>query len=312
MIRVVMMWMLGVAVPRMSLAADVGSGFGESALVMTSARQAGTGGVAVEDPWRQGRILEASTVVYSPGARWYGIAAQGGLGPVLRLGLEGYLFQGPLIDRTSELSDGSWGGVTGTLRPQEYGGRLTAQWSVVSIASWRLAAVGRVIGLVQPVSTGSNLGGAAEIGGQAQWLSSGAGAASAWALGGPLGVGAGRTAAWRVILGGGWVQPMRTGPLTGAPEGFAVGVETEYLGEALVHGGAGGVYWRGDLEARGAACFLRLGARAADGSAQAARMHGGLGLRWRFASGTALQFDWAISPLGALGLVNVATLGVRL
>ena len=43
-------------------AADVGRDFGESLGVLSSARQVGTGGVALEDPWRQGSLVEATTI----------------------------------------------------------------------------------------------------------------------------------------------------------------------------------------------------------------------------------------------------------
>ena len=99
--------------------------------------------------------------------------------------------------------------------------------------------------------------------------------------------------------------------LFGGPEGFGSGVEAEYLGEGLVNGGLGGLYWFGRSDSPGATFFLRAGLRYAGESAQEIQPRGGLGFLWRMESGTGLQFDYAVVPMGALGLSHYVTMALR-
>ena len=64
--------------PSSAVPAGPGEGWGESMLAMASPRQSGSGGVALEDPWRQGGLLEAYTVLLEPGLRWIGVGGQAG------------------------------------------------------------------------------------------------------------------------------------------------------------------------------------------------------------------------------------------
>ncbi len=113
---------------RLALAANVGAGFGESQLALVSARQAGTGGIALEDPWRQGSLVETATMLYVPGPRWVGLAGQGGVGPWLRVGFEGSLVEGPSAPRTLEYADGSLQETSGSAQTPRQTGGFGVRW----------------------------------------------------------------------------------------------------------------------------------------------------------------------------------------
>ena len=292
-------------------AADVGGGFGESIRVLTSARQAGSGGVALEDPWRQGSLVEANSVLLSSGLRWFGIGYQGGLGPVLRIGGEGFFFSTPEVTRTLENTDGSYGGQKGTVGASEYGGRILGQLSVLDSGGWKSAALCRVSALIQRLPDSSNAGYAVEAGGQAQGPLGGTSALTAWALAGPLGRGAGHGFAGQVNGGIGMISAYSRGLLKGA-EGSAIGAEGRWLTEGLMQGGLGGLYWFGRPNAPGMTLYLRAGGWYAAGGAQEIQPRGGLGILWRTGSGWGVQFDYAVVPAGEMGMYHYATLGVRL
>jgi len=292
-------------------AADVGGGFGESIRILTPARQAGSGGVALEDPWRQGSLVEASSVLLTSGLRWFGFGYQGGLGSALRVGGEGFLFSTPEAARTLENPDGSYGGQNGAAGAAEYGGRILGQLSVLESGGWKAAALCRVSALIQRLPDSNNTGYAVEAGGQAQGPLGGGSALTAWALAGPLGRGAGHGYAGQVNGGIGMISAYSRGLLTGA-EGYAIGVEGRWLTEGLMHGGLGGLYWFGRPNAPGMTLYLRAGGWYAAGGAQEIQPRGGLGVLWRTGSGWGVQFDYAVVPAGELGMYHYASLGVRL
>jgi hypothetical protein len=313
MTRLPLAWLVllfaGIAGP--GVAADIGTGFGESLAVLTSARQAGTGGLALEDPWRRGVIFEATTIVMAAGPRWVGLAGQSGLGPSLRLTAEGFLFQTPVIGRTTEHSDGSYGGESGTAQSREWGGRVTGQVDLWETSGWRFAVLGCGSGLVQRLPDRTASGGALEVGGQAQRGLGGNRYLTAWTLVGPLGVGGGRSYAWQGVIGTALQERLAKGLMVSGPAGYSVGLEGEVLREQLIHGGAGALYWFGDPQRVGPTLFLRAGARAMEQSAAQFQVRGGMGVLWRWKSGWGLQFDYAVAPLGDLGLVHYGTLGFR-
>ena len=293
------------------MTSSAGEGYGESLLALTSARQAGSGGVALEDPWRQGQLVEATTALVSSGLQWWGLSVQGGAGPRLRLRFDGYAFTPTDVTGTKETADGSFGGSGGLVGMSEWGANVTAQLTVVEAGPWRVAALGRAIGLVQRLPDERSSGVAMEVGVQAQNVLGSGRALTGWLLAGPVGQGAGRGFAGHVVAGVGLLTQVNAGLLGGA-EGYALGVEGEALTEGLLHGGLGGVYWLGRPGQAGKTFFLRGGVRSAAGSAQAVQPHGGLGVLWRMASGWGVQCDLAAAPLGALGLTSCATLGVRM
>ena len=300
------------AVPGAGRTANVGVGYGESLLVLTSARQAGTGGLALEDPWRQGTMMEANSVLYTSGLKWVGVGGQGGLGSWLRLGGEAFVFQGPSEARTVEFSDGSYGGQSGNTSAQEWGGRLEAQWTGLSAGAWRVAALGRASGIWQKLPDAAHLGGALEAGAQAQRVIGTGQALTAWALAGPLGGGAGYLTAWRVEVGAGWLEKLADGFFLPGPEGYGFGAEGAFLSEGLGQGGAGALYWFGDPSDEGVTLFIRAGVRYQEMSAQVTQPRGGIGILWRGAGMPGFQFDYALAPLGALGLMHYGTLAMRL
>ena len=299
--------------PSLARAGGIGTGYGETLWALTSARQTGTGGIAVEDPWRQGRIVEATTILMQPGPRWAGLSAQGGFGPSLRLGADGFMFQSPTVARTSEFPDGSYAGSQGTVNAQEWGGRVTGQMNVWSQDAWRVAALGLVSGLAQQLPDAHHYGAAVEAGATAQRLLDTAGRAlTAWGLVGPLGVaGGGRWFNGELLAGAGYVARLDQ-PMLGRGQGVGTGAEVQVLSEGLLHGGAGAVYWLGDAREAGVTYFLRAGLRYAQASAAPVQPRAGLGVLWRGLKGWGLQFDYAFVPLGDLGVTHYATLGLRL
>jgi len=290
--------------------ASVGAGFGESISILTSARQAGTGGLALEDPWRQGSLLETSTIIMNPGLAWMGLGYQGGLGEIVRLGGECFLFNAAGVPRTTENSDGTYRGEQGTASAREWGGRAVAQVMVIDAGSSRLAAIGRMTGVVQDLPDSDCSGAAAELGAQLRHSLGLSRALTVWGLAGPLGRGGGRTYTGQFLGGGGLVNVYPRG-LFGGPEGYSAGAEGQFLREGLVHAGMGGVYWFGYPGATGFTLYIRAGFRYGPGSVQIAQPRGGLGVLWRQSSGWGWQFDYAIVPIGELGVYHYATLGIR-
>jgi hypothetical protein len=278
---------------------------------MTSARQAGSGGVALEDPWRQGELADLSTILLTSGLRWYGFGVQGGVGPQLRMGFDGFAFVPEGITETREASDGTYGGEGGQIALVEWGARMLVQRELLAAGEWRLAGLARLSTLVQRLPDEQNLGVGLEAGVQAQRGLGDGRALTGSVLAGPLGRGASRAFASEVTCGAGLLSQSRIG-LLGGPEGYAAGLEGEVLSEGLVHGGLGLVYWFGRLAASGTTFFLRAGVRSAEGSAQTVQPRGGIGVLWRSAAGLGLQFDYAAVPIGELGWYHYVTLGVRL
>jgi len=290
---------------------SAGQDFGDEMRMVMTARQAASGGVAIEDPWRQGTFIEATTIVLASGMRWLGFGAQAGAGTDWRLGAEAFAFSPGDIAGTRELQDGTFGGETGNIRAVSWGASMVSQWTLVQTDAWRVATLARAIGLVQQLPNENNAGVAIAGGLQAQRVTGSGAALTAWGYLGPLGSGAGRTFAGRFTLGAGWMAQMSAG-LLGGPEGLGLGAEGDILTEALVQEGAGAVYWFGRLGDPGGTLFVRLGLKHAPASAQSIQPRAGLGLLWRLPSGLGLQFDYALSTLGELGLVHYATIGLRL
>ena len=297
--------------PRPVLPADVGTGFGERFGSLMSARQAGSGGIALEDPWRRGGLVDVNTVLLEPGLRWVGFGYQFGSKSLFRVMTEGFYFGSPRSTRTLETADGGYGGEGGTFSFSEFGGRILGQGMLLERGGWTVAGLARLNLLVQRLEESQRTGQALELGGQGSRSLGEGRILTLWGLAGPLGRGASRSFAYHIVGGGGVLEPMRRGFL-GMAGGWAAGTELEWLGEGLMHGGIGGVYWFGNMADPGAVLVLRAGLRSATGSAQALQPRGGLGVIWRGAEGWAVQFDYAVSPIGELGFFHYATVGLRI
>jgi len=287
-------------------AANVGRGYGESLWTLTTARQAGTGGIRLEDAWREGMVLEATTVVLEPDLRWYGIGGEGVVGPRLRAGFEGFMFSSPGITHTTETGAGTFGEDRGVVDVTEWGGRATGRLGLLERSGWEVEALGRASGLVQDVDKRSSAGLALEAGAQARKAVAGAREVTVWGLAGPLGWGDRRAFSAQLRAGAGIEGTM------GENDGYGVGVEADLLGEGLIHGGLGGVYRVGRPGGKGMTLYLRSGLKYAQGSAQEVQPRVGVGLLWRAPSGYGLQFDYAYVPIGELGAYHYGSLGVGL
>jgi len=292
-------------------AADVGSGFGERLWTLTSAREAGSGGIALEDPWRQGMSVDTSNISLGTGLNWYGLGFEGGTGEMVRVGMEGFLFSAPGITQTRENADGTWASDGEKVGESEWGGRMVGQLMLAEGYGWKLAGLARVSGLVQNLPSGSISGAALEAGGQAQQPLGGGRALTAWVLSGPLGYG-GNVMFTRQIQLGGEVLGVISEGLTGKEEGYAVGVDGRLLGEGLFVGGLGFVYWFGNHSREGLTYSLRGGGEFGKGSVESVRPRFGLGVLWRAIGGWGVQFDYAYAPMGELGAFNYLTLSMRL
>jgi len=292
-------------------AADVGRDFGESLSVLASARQVGTGGVALEDPWRQGSLVEATTIVLTSGMQWVGFGTQGGAGPALRLAFDGFSFTPSSFTRTIQLPDGGYGGEGGSVGASEWGARITALYTLLDGPPLKVAAIGRTFGIVQRLPDASHVGIAAEAGAQARWAVGVDRALTGWILGGPLGEGAGRPFASQATFGAGYLAQVDHG-LVGGPGGYGTGMEGQYLSSGLPQVGLGFLTWVGRPGMTDLTFSLRLGLRYAAGSAAVIQPRAGLGVLWRLPTGLALQFDYAVVPIGELGWYHYVTLGVRL
>ena len=290
---------------------NIGAGYGESMWALTSARQAGSGGLAIEDPWREGSLVETSTVLLNPGMRWFGLGWQGGVSKVARAGAEIFSFSAENIARTFETSDGMYAGTRGTVKTTDYGGRAVLQYTILDAGGMRIAGLGRVSGMFQELP-GSNYSGAAfEAGAQARRDLGPGRMLNLWALAGPLGKGGGRWYTGQFCTGAGILSDTSRGML-GGNEGFSVGAEGSFLGEGLLNGGLGAIYWFGRPQASGMTILLRGGARVEQASITTVKPQGGLGFIWRGRGEFGIQFDYAAVSLGPLGYFQYATIGVRL
>jgi hypothetical protein len=131
-----------------------------------------------------------------------------------------------------------------------------------------------------------------------------------WGLAGPLGWGADRLFAGQMTAGAELLTNRSQGFLGGA-EGYAVGAEGEWQSENYLEGGAGLSYWFGRPTGSGSTAFIRLGVRYQQGNVAPVQPRGGVGFLWRSAEQWGFQLDYAIVPLGELGLLHYATLGIR-
>lgn len=292
-------------------ASGVGEGFGERFASLMSARQAGSGGVALEDPWRGGDLVDVTSVVLEPDLRWVGFGYQFGGGSLLRVMTEGFYFGAPGSPMTKENPDGSYAGRSGDVDFRELGCRILGQGLLLQQGGWTIGGLARGSFLVQQFERTRDTGQAVEVGGQASRGVGGRRLLTLWSLVGPLGRGDSRAFAYHVVAGAGLLARLSRG-LLGSPGGWAVGCEGEWLAEGLMHGGLGAVYWFGDLSSPGVSLTLRSGVRSATGSAQSLQPRGGAGFLWRVASGWAVQFDYAVAPIGELGFYHYATVSVRL
>lgn len=292
-------------------ASNAGTGFGERLWTMTSAREAGSGGIALEDPWRQGVSIDTSNISLGSGLNWYGVGFEGGSGELVRVGMDGFLFSAPGITRTRETAEGTWAGDGEKVSESEWGGRMIGQLMVAEGYGWKLAGLARVSGLVQNLPSGSISGVAIEAGGQAQQPLGGGRALTAWVLSGPLGYG-GNVLFTRQLQVGGEIMGTISEGLTGKAEGYAVGVDGRLLGEGLYVGGLGFVYWFGNHAREGLTYSVRGGGEYGKGSVESLRPRCGLGVLWRATGGWGVQFDYAYAPMGELGAFNCLTLSMRL
>jgi hypothetical protein len=289
-----------------------GDGFGESIWTLSSARQAATGGVPVEESLRQGTLVEASSIsLVGAGMQWVqaGVNLGGGRNPGVQLEAFGF-FPGDSLG-TTEDGNGGYGGTAGDVEALEAGGRATGRIPVWRGDSVTLRAVGRVIGLWQGLPDRRTGGMGAEVGMEMD-LRVGSGAAlTGWAAGGPVGRGAGRAFGRHGVMGGGYVSQQESGWI-GRPYGFGLGVEAELLTEDSAHLGAGAVAWLGRPRDEGLTWFLRGGVRSVPSGSRTIQPRAGAGVAWRTSSGWGMQLDWAAVPLGVLGWNNTLTASVRI
>ena len=291
-------------------AANVGHGFGESLWALMSAGKAGTGGLVLEDPWRQDLVYEASTILLDSGLQWFEVGYQGGVTPAFRAGAEVFMFTAPGIEETIELEDGSYGGKGGEYDAREYGGRVVGQFTVADIQGWRMAAIGRVSGVLQELPGDSYGGMGVEIGLQSQLRTDDTKAFTVWCWLGPYGRGAGLNFTRQGTVGGSLVltQP---GAVGGYGMGYGLGGEARFLGENLFHSSVGAAVWLGSSSKPGTTFFCRVGIKEADESALFWQPHAGMGVLWKRRSGTGIQLDYAVAPRGDLGNCHYATLSVH-
>ena len=132
-----------------AVGSDVGEGYGQTLRPLFSARQAGTGGISLEENWRQGSFLEANTVLLDQGLRWMGIGLEGGLGATLRASAEVFSFTSSNVTQTYENPDGTFAGERGGKSVDEIGGRATGRLAVWNSPDWTIQALARLNGLYQ-------------------------------------------------------------------------------------------------------------------------------------------------------------------
>ncbi len=291
-------------------AANIGQGFGETLWVLVTARQAGTGGLALEDPWRQDRIIEVSSIVLESGLRWFEVGYQGGITRALRVGGELFTFSAPGIEQTTELSDGSYSGSSGAFDMREYGGRAVGQFTVLNSKGWRVAAIGRVSGILQDFPDIVYGGVGADVGAQGQLRPTSNTAVLLWGWLGPIGRGAGRGFTSQATMGASYVY-IRPQGMAGRSVGCAVGLELRALRERLFHSSLGTVVWMGNPTDRGVTWFGRVGVKEAQASAQVWQPHVGLGVLWKNRAGFGIQFDYAVAASGDLGNYHYVTMSIR-
>lgn len=292
-------------------ASRIGESFGATLSPLISARQAGTGGVALEDPWRQGTLLDASVIELEAGVRWFGLRHQGGLGSGLRALGELYRFEARDLPRTLELADGTYGGEQGSFDATETGGRATLQATVLKAGSHRVAALGRISGIVQSIPGARHAGLGAEAGVQSLSSIDRRSALAAWAYLGPVGRGARHAMAGELTVGGELLSVKKRG-VVAEREGFGAGGELRLLREGPLHGSLATVYWFGRPSEPGMTLFLRGGLKIAQASAQPYQPRAGAGWLWRRPTEWGVQVDYAFVPLGDLGAYHYLTIGTRI
>lgn len=293
-------------------ATGLGEGYGENLRPLVSARQAGTGGVGLEDYWLRGAIVELTSITLTPDWRWFVVHYQENLIDAVRLGLEVYYFRPPDSPRSSETAYGTYQAVGGEVGTREYGLRSSGQMLLQQTRNWRIDFLTQGTLAVQrlPGDT-ENMGSGLEAGGQVRWFPKAGRALMVWGLFGPIGRGAGHAFSRQVSAGAGGLFALGRG-LLGMPGGYGVTAEGRYLGESLVHGGAGAVYWFGQPTKRGTSFFIRAGGWYGPESAQTIQPRAGLGVLFRQGPGLGVNFDYAVVPIGELGFYHYASIGVRL
>jgi len=287
-----------------------GAGFGQTLRPLFSARQAGTGDIALEDMWRNGALIEANTVLLDQGLKWMGLGAEAGVGSIFRANAELFSFSSSDVTKTYEKSDGTYGGTNGTEKVDETGGRVTGKLEVWKSDKWTIKAVGRMNGLFQSLPGMKTSGYAMEAGAQGEYRMGTESSLLAWGLGGPLGRGAQRGFANQWTVGSGIYGTRPKGWLADA-EGYGAGFEASFLGEGLFNGNLGAVYWFGRPDVEGGTWFIRGGTRYSTGSIMSTRFQGGAGALWTWEDGGGLEFDLALVPLGGLGYFKYLTMTYR-
>jgi hypothetical protein len=265
--------------------------------------------VALEDPWRQGGLLEAYTVLLEPGLRWIGAGGQAGIGAV-RLDGDVFMFSASDMVRTVEATGGGYGGTSGGFDATETTARIQGLVTAVDNGRWKAGVLLRVSGLFQRLPDVRHDAMGVEGGAQAQWRVGGGKALTGWILTGPFGKEAGYSFSGRTLAGLG-VMGVRERGFLGGAEGYAGGLEGESLAGGPTHGGLGVVYWFGSPNAQGLTLFVRTGARYAQGASQVFQPRAGLGFLWRGGSRLGVQLDYAYAPAGDLGSFQYAALGIR-
>jgi hypothetical protein len=292
-------------------AADTGLNYGESLRLTASARQAGTGGVALEDPLRQGWIIEANTVLVTPHLRWVGFGCQGGWGPDLRIGAEGLFLSSQGMTKTLENSDGTLGGESNnTIDYSEWGGRVLGQLTVLDGGAWRAALLCRGVLLFQDLPDTRNSGFGFDVGMQMQTDLPEHRILTIWGLAGPVGLGNGYGFAGKAAIGAGLLVNRPHGFL-GVADGYMIGADGDLLWEGLFDGGLGVVYYLGRLGDAGTTLFLRGGARLVSGGIRQIDPRYGLGLLWRGRAKYGFQFDYSLVPRGEMGYLHYVSMGIR-
>lgn len=286
-------------------------GFGRALRPLMPARQAGTGGVAIENWQEEGTVIEAGSILLEPGLRWFGGELRSGIGESVRFGGEIFCLSAPDITITAEKSNGSYRGEQGSIDYSELGGRLDMQFKLVSLGAWQAGCLGRASTLTQKLPSGNQNGIAFEPGVMALNDLGDGRSLVAWGLSGPFGKSSESSFSGQYTLGASYGVGDYRGVL-GGPEAYSVGAEGQLLSEGLWQGGLGGVYRFGKTDGGGMALLMRLGMRYADGSAQVWQPRGGVGVMWGNEEGIGLRLDYSVVPIGELGYYHYISLGMMI
>lgn len=294
--------------------ASAGVGFGESLRVIASAREAGTGGLPLEDLQARAIYLEASQIYLGMGIRWLGLALEGNILPRTRIGMAGTGLFAEGVVETTEAADGSFLEKLGTTQAAEYCWMAYAEQRWENLETGNLVTV-RVTGhaVTQDLVGGAGSGFALSAAGFGHFPLRLGLNLLCWADGGPFGVGEDRGFARSMRAGAGLEAPGGLG-LIGGKEGARFGLEGEQLAEGLWQAGVGGLYWLGakDCEGPGFRLILRAGARGIQEGIENAQIRFGVGLMMGSEGNYGWAIDYSAVPFGEFGNLHYISARVLL